>query len=226
MLAERLCRTLASSTPELNGRGHDQDPPGAVVGGGTESSPIESVLDGSMVSAVIVTRGDVDLAPVVDSLPYGEILVWDNTKRPSDLSVFGRYAAIREASNDVIYVQDDDCVFTRHRELLGEYRAGMIVANMPPDHGDYTDSVLVGWGALFDRALPFQAFNRYLSRFPAEPLFLNACDVVFTALTPFRRVDLGFEHLPHAEDEHRMYRRADHRSERAEALERARGLRS
>lgn len=80
------------------------------------------------VSAIIVTRGDVDLAPVLRSLPEEwEIVIWDNSGHltiiPSgaaeadhevpdvaDLAVYGRYAAIQYASHEIIYVQDDDCI--------------------------------------------------------------------------------------------------------------------
>lgn len=80
------------------------------------------------VSAIIVTRGNVDLSEILASLPVEwERVVWDNTGTcevydgPNrmvsrvaldvpDLAVFGRYAAIEHSSGDLIYVQDDDCV--------------------------------------------------------------------------------------------------------------------
>lgn len=80
------------------------------------------------VAAIIVTRGDHDLTPVLASLPEEwEVLVWDNGKgthfrrHPGgqvieglceipDLSVYGRYAAIAHTDAELIYVQDDDCV--------------------------------------------------------------------------------------------------------------------
>ena len=100
------------------------------------------------VSAVIVTRGDVDLSPVVQSLPEEwETLVWDNghgNRDPGlyrritksgllarrvlgleeypDLSVYGRYAAIEHASHDLIYVQDDDCIVSDPRAIVDTWR--------------------------------------------------------------------------------------------------------
>lgn len=87
------------------------------------------------VSAIIVTRGNVDLRPVLDSLPkHWEQVVWNNSgsldgqratvsvRRPGDRdwrsteetgpdrAVYGRYAAIRFASHPTIYVQDDDVI--------------------------------------------------------------------------------------------------------------------
>jgi hypothetical protein len=94
------------------------------------------------VSAIIVTRGNVDLKPVLNSLPWEwEIIVWDNSygyvkRQPPggrdwntwtsigrgpnapDLSVYGRYAAIEYASHDLIYVQDDDVIVSDPQAIV------------------------------------------------------------------------------------------------------------
>lgn len=98
------------------------------------------------VSAVIVTRGNVDLRPVLDSLPREwEQVVWNNSGYDSgasvsvrrspakhertpgnlsvhevgpDMSVYGRYAAIEFATWDVIYVQDDDCIVSDPQQVV------------------------------------------------------------------------------------------------------------
>lgn len=94
------------------------------------------------VSAIIVTRGDVDLRPVLDSLPKEwERVVWNNGKpeiswsrtmgdgrisgsstAASDLSVYGRYAAIEYASHDLIYVQDDDVIVSDPEAIVDAWR--------------------------------------------------------------------------------------------------------
>lgn len=98
------------------------------------------------VSAVIVTRGNVDLAPVLDSLPDAwEKIIWRNgthvgraewteetdwTLRvlghAGDLAVYGRYAAIQYASSDLIYVQDDDVIVSDPASIVEEW-----VSNLP-----------------------------------------------------------------------------------------------
>lgn len=113
------------------------------------------------VSAVLVTRGDVDLSPIVSTfLPhlFSEVVVWNNDARGNhapelqeraeaaahvpvvwantegvDLVVYGRYAAIRATRSAVVYVQDDDCVLPPASldELVGAYEPGRLVANMP-----------------------------------------------------------------------------------------------
>lgn len=99
------------------------------------------------VSACLVTRGDVDINPIIDSLPEEwEKIIWDNSRgcwevcRPvfsgriggtvhsvrlihqgGDLSVYGRYAAIEYASHDLIYVQDDDVIVSDPQAIVQEW---------------------------------------------------------------------------------------------------------
>lgn len=93
------------------------------------------------VSAVIPTRGNVDMQPVLDSLPADwEIIVWVNgecvTTYPAgvartpiphppappghwpDLAVYARYAAIEHASNELIYTQDDDVIVSDPQAIV------------------------------------------------------------------------------------------------------------
>jgi len=222
------------------------------------------------VSAIIVTRGNVGLGQILESLPIEwERVIWNNgAKRVSygypeggfvdvdDVSVYGRYAAIKYATHDLIYVQDDDCVVSDPRAIAARWGVadreeiwdvgpgepwGGIVCNMPASRWtDYTDSCLVGWGAVFHRAAPKRAFNAlaahlYREREDAEgdpwlnPVFVEhfhrTSDIVFTTLTPHIKVDLGFEHLPWAELPDRMFKQPNHKAERDQMLELARAVR-
>lgn len=102
------------------------------------------------ISAVIVTRGDVDLTRIIGSLPdEWEKIIWDNgakscyqvpdppivtsygiirnsrlSEQVPDLSVYGRYAAIEHAHGDLIYVQDDDCVVSDPEQIVWESDSG------------------------------------------------------------------------------------------------------
>lgn len=185
------------------------------------------------ISACLVTRGDVDLEPILASLPMDDVVVWDNSKR-EDLSVYGRYAAIAEAKHPLIYVQDDDCVLpTESIERLfwesdssgDEY--GRLVCNMPEPFRKtyYQRHALVGFGAVFHRSLPFKAFNRFCgslgySEFPQKwpAKLLRTCDVVFTALTPYAIFDVPYENLSWANASYRMYHQEGHVQERLEIL--------
>jgi hypothetical protein len=97
------------------------------------------------VSAIVVTRGNVDMKPVLASLPEEwEKIVWDNSRiipyapeyaffgpgaTPArvvgpranggmDFSVYGRYAAIEFASYDLIYAQDDDVIVSDPQAIV------------------------------------------------------------------------------------------------------------
>lgn len=216
------------------------------------------------VSACLVTRGNVDMQPVIDSLPRDwEIVLWSNGERMvwrsdgwaevcSDLSVYGRYAAIEYATHDLIYVQDDDvivsdpaaiaaewCEASGRREPLGLPMAEHIVANMPQEfrHDGYTDSCLVGFGACFHRDLPEKLFRDYelSSAMPwgktfgatdLLPVFYRTCDVMFTTLAPARvLVDVPKTNREFAEDPDRMYRQPEHVGERKRMLELSRKVR-
>lgn len=140
------------------------------------------------VSAIIVTRGDVDLTPVLESLPNEwEKIVWINGQRldlydaigasndlrhilPAfpekwpDLSVYGRYAAIEHASYDLIYVQDDDVIVSDPQAIIERDPTPeqFLCANMPQEfRPHYPDSCLVGFGACFHRDAPKRAFERF-----------------------------------------------------------------
>jgi hypothetical protein len=92
------------------------------------------------VSACLVTRGDVDMQPILESLPpEWETVIYDNgagmattfkrgivdemTIRQDlpDLAVYGRYAAIEHAHGDLIYVQDDDVIVSDPQAIVDEW---------------------------------------------------------------------------------------------------------
>lgn len=223
---------------------------------------------GVSLSAVIVTRGDVDLAPIVATFEpplFDDVIVWNNgaadhhapemqerTERaahvpvvwanaaPRDLVVYGRYAALRAVAGGIVYVQDDDCVLPAHSlaALAAAYEPGRLVCNMPaPFRAHYTDSGLVGFGAVFDADLPQAAFDRLRERAidptvetepdgtAFAPAFMRCCDVVFTTLTPMTWVDVPYENLAYATGPDRMFRQPGHVGERAWMLALARSVR-
>jgi len=163
------------------------------------------------ISAVIVTKGDHDLSRIVDSLPFDDLVIWDNSKR-ANYMVYGRYLAVAEAKHEIIYTQDDDCLVPNAKVLIPAYRDGEILCNVSPEHQhDYRKLPfsLVGWGALFHRRL-LSCFRRYWSRFPDDGLFRRECDRVFTGLNPYRNIWVGREHLPWAHDSSRMGVQVNH----------------
>ncbi len=146
------------------------------------------------VTACIVTRGDVDLQPILDTFPnYADVIIWGPERK--ELHVYGRYAAIAEASTPVVFTQDDDCIFRHHLDLLALYQPGKIVSTY--GHGDtpdgYDDMCLVHGGAIMDQHLPDLAFNQYLKTFWVDEGFLREADMINGTLTPHVHIDLPFE---------------------------------
>lgn len=183
-------------------------------------------LKPSQVTACLVTRGDVDMTAIIASLPYDDVIVWDNSRR-ENLRTYGRYAAIAEAANDVIYVQDDDHILHDHQGLLAAYTPGTVVANMSAGwvaaHGYHNDG-MVGKGGLMDRDLPQRAFDRYLAEWPDDELFRLWPDMLVTTLNPVIHVDLETEELPWGYAPNRMNQRPRFNEEKHLMLDRARAL--
>lgn len=178
------------------------------------------------VTACIVTRGNVDLTEILDSIPRGwDRVVYDNSMEPVDMGVAGRFEAIDRAMTGVVYVQDDDCVLPSEsfKALARSYEPGVLTANMPEAfRSHYTDSCLLGFGAIFDRGLPNLAWDKW-DDYPDN--YKRVCDVYFTTLVPQQWVDVPYRNLPWATADDRMYRQPEHVGERMAALIHARRLR-
>jgi hypothetical protein len=169
------------------------------------------------VSAVIVTKGDVDLKPILDSLPFNDIVIWDNSKR-EDLKVYGRYAAVKEAKHSIIYTQDDDCIVDA-AAIVAACERGLIVCNMPTakqiEYSAIAPGIaLVGWGSCFHRDA-IQVLDHYINRYDRDELLLRECDRVFTGLNTKKLIDIPVKHLPHAFAD-RMGNEARHLTDLAE----------
>lgn len=149
-------------------------------------------------TAVVVTRGDLELDDVLAPLAaFDELIVWNNRLADEDSIVYGRYLAAAQARNMVVYVQDDDTIVDA-AAVVDAYEAGKVTCNMPEARRAFyrptepTGIALVGWGAVFSKER-LGVFLRYFERFPKDELFLRECDRVFTALNPLKLIDV--EHL-------------------------------
>lgn len=162
------------------------------------------------VTAVIVTRGDCDIEPILASLIFDDVVIWNN-QVAIDYGAFGRYVAIRNhAKRNIVYVQDDDCVLSERDQyrLLDAYEPGLLTAMMPPERIDYRDTVLIGWGAIFDRDLPETAFRRWAAaghEMESREFRVVGADFVFPLLAPWKRLDGYHRDLPHAHAPNRTW---------------------
>jgi hypothetical protein len=162
------------------------------------------------VQAVIVTRGDCDLAPILESLIFPDVTIWNN-KVATDLGAYGRYQAIQDhVHHDIVYVQDDDCIVSGEDQLrlFAAYEPAVLTAMMPPERTDYTDTVLIGWGAIFDSDLPELAFEKWVAaghEIESPEFRIVGADFIFPILTPWKRLDGYHTDLPHAHADNRTW---------------------
>lgn len=148
-------------------------------------------------SAVIVTRGDVSLGPVIEGIDADEIII-----RRGHGGVWERWEAALGARNEIVYTQDDDCVVD-FAAVMAEYRPGLVTCNMPAwKRYEYPDGIaLVGWGAVFDRRAVELLFTWRGER---DEIFRRECDRVFTGLNRLKLIDVPVTNLPWAEGDDRM----------------------
>jgi hypothetical protein len=182
------------------------------------------------VTACLVTRGDRPemIERILETLPYPEIIVWDNSER-EDLKIYGRFAAMKEASNRVCYTQDDDCLFRHHDELLAAYQDGIptYVYGHFPEEGGFGDLPLPCGGALIPKDVAFAAFDRYLERWPMDEAFCYEADFIVGPLYErFEQVRLPFEIVMDvAQHESRLCNQPFQAAMKLEMTNRARAIR-
>ncbi len=195
------------------------------------------MLSPSDVTAVLVTRGDIDLTPVLESLIFPEVIVWDNSIEHHDEKTYGRVAATLRATNSILYSQDDDIIHTpeNQMQILAAYQPGVLVGCMWEEwstgaktqgiEGGYDDLVFAGAGSVYDYDIPWMACAQYLDQYPRDDFFLLWADTIIGVIADTKQLDIRFEILPCAEDENRMCNLPDGIELKTEAIRRARGVR-
>ncbi len=182
------------------------------------------------VTACLVTRGNVDMDPIVESLIFDNVILWDNSKRP-DEKAYGRYAAAEEAETEVVYFQDDDVILTgeQQQRLLDKWQPGEYLTNMEQGHNRaYPGLCWCAWGAVTERKSYRDAFARWFkagNRIDEPGFKLHGADIVFSLLHPkTRNVDAGRRHLTYATGKDRLYQAEDYHAMKVDFYNRAKRL--
>jgi hypothetical protein len=176
-----------------------------------------------------VTRGDQpeQLARIIATLPYDEVIVWDNSVR-EDWKTAGRYKAMDEAKHDVVYFQDDDTMFYQHDRLMEAYEPGMITSTYGhgSNDGGYGDLALVCGGALADRAAVLPGWESFLRVWQTDEDLAYA-DFHVGILTPFKHApDTSFViHMDIAQHPSRLCNQPWAADAKRRVTERARAIR-
>ena len=151
---------------------------------------------------------------------FDEILVVNDCP-----SVYHRYLAAKTAKNDIIYVQDSDCL-VNHQVLFRSYDGRITNTMTKPFVEKYKDigCTLVGWGCYFPKSM-LSVFDKYIERYGIDEHLLREADRIFTYLNqPFNTVVQPHEDLASSKNSDRMGYESDHYSSMAQALEKCKAL--
>ena len=152
------------------------------------------------ISCCLITKEKEYPKLVLERLTLGffdEILIC--TESPS---VYKRYELAAQAKNDIIYVQDDDCM-VNYQQLFKKYDGRITNTITLPFKQKYDDMgcTLMGWGAYFPKSM-LDVFVSYIERYGDDLThLLREADRIFTYLNkPFNTIIMPHEDLPQGED--------------------------
>lgn len=173
------------------------------------------------ISCVLITREPEYPEIIMERLDLGffdEILVVAECQ-----SVYHRYLAAVKAKNDIIYVQDDDCL-VNYQVLFSKYNGKITNTMTLPFQEKYKDSgcTLVGWGCYFPKHM-MSVFHKYIAKYGMDAHLLREADRIFTCLNqPFNTVIMPHEDIFQHRD--RMGYQPEHYTSMAEAIEKCKNL--
>jgi hypothetical protein len=189
------------------------------------------------VTAVVVTRGDVDLSPVVNSLIFSKVFVWNNSIADTDQMTYGRLLGALRAETEIIFSIDDDIVHSHENQLaiLAAYSPMHLTGCMWYDWSEgarrqgiengYDDLVFPGSGSISQRSLWEVAHARYLEHYPRDDFFRMWSDTIIGVISPTVQLDLRFDELDWGNNANRMAHMEDAVALKTEAIRRAREVR-
>ena len=164
----------------------------------------------------------------------GDIVVWDNTQ--INICGLGRYLAIAQAKNNIIFTVDDDCIPLNIRELWGKYldlkRKGKerIVNNMKPGAlKKYKNfgQTMVGWGSFMPKNI-INGLNEYIKVYGMDELLIRDASRIMTGLYGrWYSVEARIKEFPSASDSTiALWMQEKHKMNRRESIKRVNYLKS
>jgi len=168
-----------------------------------------------MISCVLIEKGDTYPTKIMERLTLGffdEILIHTNCP-----SVYERYKLAAQAKNDIIYVQDSDCLV--NYQLLFKHFNGQITNTMTEGFQNFYQPIgctLIGWGAFFPKSM-LSVFDKYIAKYGEDEHLLREADRIFTYLNkPFNTILMPHEDL--FQDKSRMSVEPEHFPSAYEAI--------
>lgn len=161
-----------------------------------------------------------------------EILVRDNSKE-KNIGVYARYLLSKQAKNDIIYTQDDDCIIGNLEEIYktfdGEHLSNGLKASAMGEYASQIDDnpciTLIGWGAFYKKEW-IDVLDEYLEKYPEDEMFYECADRVFTYLLKRKHNTMisQVNDFPSARGPMAMYKRGGYDGRKKLILERLQTL--
>lgn len=170
-----------------------------------------------MITFVGITR-EKEYPKQIDTSWFDEVLI--KTESPS---VYERYLLAEQAKNDIIYVQDDDCIVD-YKELWKHYNGGLTAGITQHHHDAYMGSgvTLVGWGCFFPKSM-LKNIQKYIDVYGKDAHLLREADRIFTFLNqPHNLVIMN--HTDFTPQTNRMWNEPNHWESMRQAIEKCRTL--
>ncbi len=174
-----------------------------------------------MISCCLITRKPEYPKIIMDRLTLGffdEIRVC--TESPS---VYQRYLLAKEAENEIIYFQDDDCLV--NYQILWKKFNGRITNTMTDGFQQFYEPLgctLMGWGSFFPKSM-LSVFDKYIAKYGEDEHLLREADRIFTYLNkPFNTILMPHEDL--FQDKSRMSVEPEHFPSAYEAIRKCSNL--
>lgn len=146
------------------------------------------------ISCILIEIGPEYPPIIMERLALGffdEIIVETNCP-----SIYRRYELAMRAKNDIIYVQDSDCLV--NYQVLFKHFDGRITNTMTLPFQKYYEPLgctLVGWGCYFNKSM-LNVFDKYTAAYGEDAHLLREADRIFTYLNrPFNTIIQPHEDL-------------------------------
>jgi hypothetical protein len=155
-----------------------------------------------------------------------EIIVRDNAA--DNLISYGRYVAMREARNPIIYFQDDDCIIGNLQKLYDEfcnYHGQVFVNGMKAERMQFYNGPdsMCGWGAFLYKDWVW-VLDLYIQKYGIDYVLMREADRIFTMLmrVPRRTIVADVKDFPSAMSPDALSLQLNHEDYKRIAIERSR----